>query len=142
MIDRPSEESFVEGPILSIESPRELVRQARREIADEWERVTVRNRSPQTLQERAGDPDRLGTIGVVGERGPGLQPFEQERAAGGVGVHEPHGAVAVPKPQGVGFVSRLLVHEADLEHETLTAVTLGRRDEPHGSAREGGTDGQ
>ena len=43
-IDRPSEESFVEGPILSIKSPGELVRQARREIADEWERVTVRNR--------------------------------------------------------------------------------------------------
>ena len=79
---------------------------------------------------------------MASERDSGLQPLEQERAPSGFGVHEPHGAVAVPMPKGVRFVLRLLVHEADLEHETFTAETLGRRDEPHGSAREGGTDGQ
>jgi hypothetical protein len=140
-IDRLSEEPLVEGQILSNEPPGELVRQPRREIGDEGERVTLRNRSPQTPQQRGGDPDRLGAIGVVPEGGSGLQPFEQERAPSGFGVHESHGAVTVPQPQGVGFVLRLVVHEADLEHETFAGATLGRRDEPHGSARDRGTDG-
>jgi hypothetical protein len=75
-IDRRSEEPFVEGPILSNEPPGELVRQPRGEIADGRERMIVANRSPQTPQQRAGDPDRLRTIGVVSERCSGLQPFE------------------------------------------------------------------
>jgi hypothetical protein len=45
-------------------------------------------------------------------------------------------------PQGLGLVLRLLVHEAHLEHETFTAATFGRRDEPYGSAYEGPIDGQ
>jgi len=85
-IDHRSKESRVERPILSIEPPRELVRQTRREIWDARERIAVLNRSPQMPQERARDPDCFAAIGVVCERGPWLQPFEQECPPSGFGV--------------------------------------------------------
>ena len=63
------------------------------------------------MQPGEGKETFLGTIGVVSERGPRLQPFEQEHAASGFGVYQsqrrrprandagPRARVASPRPR-------------------------------------------
>ncbi len=62
------------------------------------ERMTLRGRAPQTVEQTGDDLVLCGFVHGVGQSGAGLAAFQEQRAQVRVRVEQPDGAVAVPEP--------------------------------------------